>query len=740
MTATTKAQELFSFTHNLIELRVVVGILSSNSTTPSSSTSHKMNLDELEDDVSIVFESVQRFDLEEAADIDKDVDKKPKHELRKEKKHESKAEESITSSAVTRSSMPVFAILAVSWMALTAFPVMTAFGMLDNADIGTSLALGFVVIPTFLGFLLLSIYVYNLKIKEFNNTDNNAVAKTSESVSREDDAKEEVEEREEYPQDTYSIFAYYAPSQNPEIFSFALIIIFIQLALLALMNLSVTVPRLRTLGEVDNKDAEMDDTGSWIGYRIFNSNCSDLVRATQVLSIMAYFFFPDASLSDITTSFVLFPWSGDKKDQDRAGKLTRLRWSCFFRFLQGMMSAITVWLLVMTSSDVIEIILNFTAVNFISELDDKAFERALHGDYGPTVEKAGKGMKDEKLPFFIPKKSKRKRYKYAVSVYTLLLCMATIGVMVCQNSSKIWVTPTVRVHFEDETRSSYNGCFHIDPTQKISDRYVYEGNEKNARSAMLGYCKSERRWLFFENRTVGEKPCDAYGNETEIAHSAKMDTYDIKLSISEDWFTPLNIPIDDMYFIQADNIEKSCDAFQGDGKCDDFLNNFDYQYDGGDCCATTCIGDKCGFIDEIGKTYPDCKDPSMTALFIHMDSDITTIPDKSVLQLDCISDEEEFKVFAIDAVSAEAQFNWTEPAMIGKGSNCKLYLSDDKETIIPLPFNYSVYHGFDNFEGVIGNEGFTIFRTTDQLTNETIASFEVPRKLKSTLDKYTVLL
>ncbi len=723
VTATTRAQELFSFTHNLIVLRVVVGILGSNSTTPSSNTSHKMDHDELPEDVSVVFALEEGIDEEEAAmsdeDIDEDVDK-------------NKPEESITSSADTRSSMPVFAILGVSWMALMAIPAVTAFRMLDKADIETSLVFGFVVIPTFLGFLLLFVYLYNRKIKEFNNTDTNAAAKTSESVTSEDDANEEMEKCEVCPQDTYSIFAYYSPSQNTEIFSFALIIIFIQLALLVIILLSVTVPRLRAVGEVDNKDDAMDDNGNrifgWPGYRVFPSNCSDLVRATQVVSIMAYFFFPDASLSDITTAFELFPLPlcGDKSDPERAGKLTRLRWSCFFRFLQGMLSAITVWLLVMTSSDVIEIILNFTAVNFISELDDKAFERALEGDYGPSVEKAAKGMKGEKLPVSISKKSKHKRYKYAVSFYTFALCMSTIAVMVFQNSSKIWVTPTVRVQFEDEPRSSYNGCYDIDASQKIYDRYIYEGSENNAKPAKLGYCNDERRWLFFENK---EKPCDAYGTENEIAHSAKMDTYDIKLSISEDWFTPLNIPIDDIYFIQGQKLTKTnCEAFPSNGLCDDeFLNNFEYQYDGGDCCAMTCIGNCTSDNDEF------CKDPSMTPFTIRIDSDISTRKE-AVLKLDCISGEEKYEVFTYDTETVPNQAKWKKPAMVRRGSNCTLYLLQDEKGKEEEnhPLNYSVYHGYD-IEGVTGNEAFAIFSATTedgQNETETTASFEVPRKLK----------
>ncbi len=547
--------------------------------------------------------------------------------------------------------------------------------------------------------------------------------------------------QEKYPSNSYSFLAVYDPIRDTKLFCFGLFISLFQFALLFLMAANVIVPRFRTAGEVDNPGVW---SGKWFGSGIFPSNCSAIVRATQILSLMAYVIFPSAILNDTTESVQLFPGF---KQHDADGRLKRLRFACSLRFLQGFMSTLSVFVLVMTSTDVIEILLNFTATNFISELDDIAFEQAENGKYGPIIEDAVHNIKGENLPNPLSKNAKHKRYKYGIAFISIVLYIATVGVMVAQDNIKVWVTPTVRVQFNDE-RSAYSGCYHMDKYRwdSTTNRYEYTGDGNNARVARMGYCLDERRWLIYEG---GDVPCAAFGEEGfEIAHSSKTDFYDIQSSIAEDWFTPFNTPIDDMYFIQADNIKESCEAFAGNSDCEEFLNNFDYQYDGGDCCAATCVGDRCGFIDDRGKRYPNCKDPSMTPFTIRIDNnDKITILEESVLKLDCISDEEEYEVFAIDAskvwtsikidanpVSYTLTAGWTESAMIGKGSNCKLYLSDDEETIIPL--NYSVYHGFDNFEGVTGNEVFSIFSTTeDQPMNETIASFEVPRKLKSTLDK-----
>ena len=95
----------------------------------------------------------------------------------------------------------------------------------------------------------------------------------------------------------------------------------------------------------------------------------------------------------------------------------------------------------------------------------------------------------------------------------------------------------------------------------------------------------------------------------EIAHSGKTDTFDVTASISEDWYTPFNTPIGNMYFIDRNDINETCESSPGDGKCDQFLNRFDFQYDGGDCCASTCKGDLCGWLDDSGVEvqYPFCE-------------------------------------------------------------------------------------------------------------------------------------
>jgi len=120
-------------------------------------------------------------------------------------------------------------------------------------------------------------------------------------------------------------------------------------------------------------------------------------------------------------------------------------------------------------------------------------------------------------------------------------------------------------------------------------RKLYEGFENNSESAQFGYCSDDRRWILFKGNATNA--CEARENSTEVAHSSKTDTFDVSTMFGETWYSSSNTPLD-AYFVENNNTielnKTTCASFLGDGDCDLFYNTFDYQYDGGDCCAATC--------------------------------------------------------------------------------------------------------------------------------------------------------
>ena len=97
------------------------------------------------------------------------------------------------------------------------------------------------------------------------------------------------------------------------------------------------------------------------------------------MSLAASLIFVDASVMDIVTATQSFPRFSMTTSKDNVWCIA---FSCFLRLLQGLCAVSVSIILVFNSDSVIEIILNFTALNFISALDDVGFELAKMGKYG----------------------------------------------------------------------------------------------------------------------------------------------------------------------------------------------------------------------------------------------------------------------------------------------------------------------------------------------------------------------
>jgi hypothetical protein len=109
------------------------------------------------------------------------------------------------------------------------------------------------------------------------------------------------------------------------------------------------------------------------------TEASPLVRGTQIVSLMASVIFVDASVMDIVTATQSFPRFSMATSKDNVWCIA---FSCILRFTQGLFAVMVSLVLVFNSDSVIDIILNFTALNFISALDDVGFELAKIGKYG----------------------------------------------------------------------------------------------------------------------------------------------------------------------------------------------------------------------------------------------------------------------------------------------------------------------------------------------------------------------
>ena len=446
-----------------------------------------------------------------------------------------------------------------------------------------------------------------------------------------------------YQADTYSILALHGPIESPAYFLFGLMVYLFQITFLLLMVFSKVHPNWSNNGDVDNPDAGNGSIVQKLA-EFIPANVSPLVQGTQLMATLTYIIFADSNVLDVVLGVELFPRLKYQTSDDKIGCMV---FSSILRASQGILAIIVTLFLVVTTSNTIEIILNFTAINFISTLDNVGFEIIKWGKYGPKFEEEVKRIEKQPLPRCIFRKYKHIRYWCAVIPIAVILLACLCSITILQSNSGVWVSQIFRVQFQEKEQGLqlYNGCYEKNEnavnTKSGFRRKAYEGFKDNSESAKFGYCMDEHRWILFKGDS---NVCDARDNDNELARSSKTYTFDVSTMFEEGWYSSSNTPLD-VYFVEDTDETKlnetTCSSFLNDGNCDLFFNKFDFQYDGGDCCAPTCSGSDCGtgslinaFGTDIisGDGFPNCKDPDMVPITIQFDSILSSREPQFIIQ------------------------------------------------------------------------------------------------------------
>lgn len=219
-------------------------------------------------------------------------------------------------------------------------------------------------------------------------------------------ATEEDDDRY-YPKDSYSILVLNGPTENnwsgrKFLFClFAFVPFVFQTGFLHLMQLHLA--EKRDEGQFPHLPTDTDEMDADAIAKM--QACIRNVRVAQGISLLAYVVFPNSTLNDIIKAIQLFPMSAASADKDVPVACIRI--SCILRGVQGLFALLIVFLLVMSSHNTLDIILNFTAVNFITDLDDTAFSLAKSGVFGKHLKREAYRIANTKLPACINRESKQ---------------------------------------------------------------------------------------------------------------------------------------------------------------------------------------------------------------------------------------------------------------------------------------------------------------------------------------------
>jgi len=145
------------------------------------------------------------------------------------------------------------------------------------------------------------------------------------------------------------------------------------------------------------------------------TNVGFIVTMTQYVAVVAYVFFVGDSINDVIAAVEGFPSICRSRKTSEMKLLPLLILLNVCRLLRVSVAVVVTVVLVISSSDVVEIVLNFAAENYISSLDEAAFNLAKKGRYGDALEMEAKR---------INRSAYQERMSSAVSVSPLKSCLS----------------------------------------------------------------------------------------------------------------------------------------------------------------------------------------------------------------------------------------------------------------------------------------------------------------------------
>jgi len=397
-----------------------------------------------------------------------------------------------------------------------------------------------------------------------------------------------------YPHDTYSFIG--NPKSKPISFVFGLMVFSIQVSLMLLFIFDETQIFKELTSGNEHEDSE---------HPFLPANVEPIVRASQYLALLSYILFSDGAMEDVTTAIDLFRFQQE----------WQMRLSSFLRLFEGSLAVTATTLLIMQSGRVGEAVLSILAVEFISQLDNLAFELMRIGRYSATLQREANKIADDKLPEeYVKSYNNASAYKPLIMLLVFVATFVPMAVEHYNENINKYVVDKFRVEFEDNDLKIYDGCYSIEANHQTltKEDIVYTPRSTSTPKGSFRFCVNEDgtgSWVLYEGRD--NLACKS--NATPVARSSASHSFNIADTFEKNWFDVIWLPIDAAFF------EASCEV--RNGICNPEFNKAKYGWDGGDCCANTCQNPEChsgivtnafkGALTGMREGFRNCQDPTM---------------------------------------------------------------------------------------------------------------------------------
>ena len=208
--------------------------------------------------------------------------------------------------------------------------------------------------------------------------------------------------------------------------------------------------------------------------------------------------------------------------------------TCFF---EGGLCLSVTFILIMQSSDVVGLFLDFLAVTFVSTLDNIMFSLARDGYFSKLIQVETEEVMKVRVP-----KPKKTWHWFRPLVFFIVSGSMLVGwgiIVIGQQAGNYLSCQKITVQFGDEFHANlgyFSGIYevsHFDP----NGRPVYreQGNAIESSSytgAIFAYCEIESAWTFSyqEEKGADIDPCKWH------AKSAETKSFDIMVISPSEWF------------------------------------------------------------------------------------------------------------------------------------------------------------------------------------------------------------
>lgn len=326
----------------------------------------------------------------------------------------------------------------------------------------------------------------------------------------------------ELPQDVYSFLATSTLGSVP--FWLAVIVVFgFQYTLLFLL--------LGTQTDFNKSQNPLD----------LPENVEISVRITQALLLVIAMFQQDDLLVAIETLNRGVPtlFRGKETFQN----MSSWRWtiSCLIRMSTGLLGLLAAFVLSIQSDNVLDVVLNVLGVEFVSNLDNLAFELGSKGYFGRFIKRA---TEDVCEATFHRRKDNTwiRRVMHIIIALTLLIgVLSGLSFIFYRQDANFLSVREIHVEFDDDIvpfLGLFNGCYTATENRQLrelGDRRLFYAQDGFPLGGKFGYCSNfgngESGWTFF----LGDfrNPCESY-----IVRSEDTVTFSVlEAGRSLEWFT-----------------------------------------------------------------------------------------------------------------------------------------------------------------------------------------------------------